>query len=1367
MKKRITQILVLITFLFSIQLANAQFVAGDMDPTFNTADPGNGKGDGANNTVYTTAIQADGKIIIGGIFTTFNGSTVGRIVRLNADGTLDPTFNAGGVGASANVYAIAIQTDGKIIIGGNFSAFNGATVGKIVRLNTDGTLDTTFNAGGAGASANVYAITIQTDGKILIGGDFITYNGTAKSRIARLNTDGSLDTPFTSSSPASVRAIAIQPSDGKILMGNFNFGVSTTCIIRLNTDGTVDSTFATATGIYNGVSSIAIQTDGKIIVGEGSTSVTSSSKKYITRLNANGSFDVSYTSGVGTGHYNSIAIQPDGKIIFGGSGPLGATATVLYYLTRLKADFTFDSTFNAGGTGIGLGTNAGGAGVTALALLSDGKIIVGGSFPYYNNSTANRIMRLNTNGSFDTTFNVGSGTQNTVLASTIQPNGKIIVGGLFRNFNDTVANCITRVNSNGSLDTTFNTGGAGVNFAYTPSTLGINAIALQSDGKIIIGGSTFSSYNGTAVGNIARLNSDGTLDTTFNVGGAGANGNVLAIAIQADGKIIIGGAFTSYNGTVVGRFARLKADGTLDTSFIMGTGLNNTVNAIAIQPDGKIVIVGTFTSYNGTTSKNRITRLNTDGTLDTAFNVGGTGSTGTISTIALQADGKIVIGGLFITYNGTSAIGITRLNSDGTLDTAFNSGGAGAITTTVVSSIAVQADGKIILGGSFTLYNTISANRIARLNTNGSLDTTFNYGTGASGTVNTIAIQSDSRIIIGGNFTSYKSIGKNRISRIFANNFTPIPTTSAQDFCSGATVANLVATGTALQWYAASTGGNALLSTDVLATGTYYVSQTLSTIESDRTPVAVTVGNTTTWNGSIWDNGTPTSISKAIIAGNFTATADLSACSLDVTGTAVVTVPTGFNFNISGAVTVANTASLTFENNTNLIQQGTINNNSGNVIVKRESSPLFRLDYTMWSSPVANQNLLTFSPDTNTSRFYSYNTTTDKFNVVVPSTTTFGTADGYLIRMPNTWEAYSVGETPLPWTGTFIGIPNNGDITYTMSTAGTGYNAVGNPYPSTLNIDTFITANTIPIANNIDGTLYFWRKTNDALNPTSYTTYTTAGVTGGNSHTYANDNFMSVGQGFIVKANSNTLNFNNSMRIANNQNQFFRTKAVERNRIWLNLSNSTATINQMMVAYMTNATAGIDVAIDGKYLNDSPTALNSLINNEEFAIQGRSLPFDATDVVPMSFKTTTAGDYSIAIDHVDGLFTGNQAVILVDNLAGIETDLKTTSYIFAASAGTDKTRFSLKYQKTLGINTPTFDENSVTIFKNKGTISIKSSLESIANVKVFDINGRLLFEKSKVNTNETNIESSKFTNQVLIVKITSTDNKIVNKKVIN
>jgi hypothetical protein len=161
------------------------------------------------------------------------------------------------------------------------------------------------------------------------------------------------------------------------------------------------------------------------------------------------------------------------------------------------------------------------------------------------------------------------------------------------------------------------------------------------------------------------------------------------------------------------------------------------------------------------------------------------------------------------------------------------------------------------------------------------------------------------------------------------------------------------------------------------------------------------------------------------------------------------------------------------------------------------------------------------------------------------------------------------------------------------------------------------------------------------------------------------------------------------------------------------------------------------------------------------------VPFDPTDVVPLAFKTTTFGNFTIAIDHVDGLFTAELDIILKDNATGTETDLKAGSYTFLAVAGVDNARFSLKYQKTLGINSSIFDENSVVVYKNKSEIQIKSGATTIDNVKLFDLNGRLLFEKKKVNANEATIEISKFANQVLIVQITSSDKNVVNKKLVN
>lgn len=521
--------------------------------------------------------------------------------------------------------------------------------------------------------------------------------------------------------------------------------------------------------------------------------------------------------------------------------------------------------------------------------------------------------------------------------------------------------------------------------------------------------------------------------------------------------------------------------------------------------------------------------------------------------------------------------------------------------------------------------------------------------------------------------------------------------------------------------------------------------------------------NSTTWDGNTWSNGVPTSAQAAILAADYTIASNLSTCSLTVNNNAVVTVNSGVNVTLNGALTVSS-GSFTLNNNANLIQS-TNANNTGNIIVKRDSSPLMRLDYTLWSSPVASQKLLDFSPLTTTTRFYTYSTATNLYSSVLdPSTTNFNDGQGYLIRMPNTHPT-----TPTVWNGSFTGAPHNGYYQIIMTNGGIGkrFNLVGNPYPSPINMTQFVTDNN----TKITGTLYFWRKTNNPLNP-SYCTW--AGgtfVSNGQAQVVNPSGIIQTGQGFFVEAlnSSTTLQFNNGQRVANTTGQFFKTKQSvvdNRSTIWLNASNTLGAFSQMAVTYIADATQGVD-SYDGKYYNDGDIALNSVIDNDNYVIQGRALPFDATDVVSLSFSATTTGDYSITIDHYDGLFSGSQDIILKDNTTGIETDLKNSSYLFTASAGTDNARFSLKYQKTLGINKPVFNENSVTVYKNKGTIHIKSEAETIDNVQLFDIKGSLLFEKTKLNTKETTIESSKFSNQVLIVKITSSDKEIVSKKILN
>jgi hypothetical protein len=523
----------------------------------------------------------------------------------------------------------------------------------------------------------------------------------------------------------------------------------------------------------------------------------------------------------------------------------------------------------------------------------------------------------------------------------------------------------------------------------------------------------------------------------------------------------------------------------------------------------------------------------------------------------------------------------------------------------------------------------------------------------------------------------------------------------------------------------------------------------------------------TTWNGTTWSNGTPDSTLEAIIDGTY------SGAAFDAKK---LTVNSGSMTITSGTMTVQNEVinnaganGIVFENDANLIQVNPVAN-QGNVVVKRNSSPLLLFDYTLWSSPVSGQNLAAFSPLTSLSpnRFYIYDSASDKYTNTVPvtldpTTTNFTPGAGYLIRMPNTADAV----TPTAYPGVFTGVPNNGDVPFTLSTAGIGgYNLVGNPYASPINLFTLQANNSTIIGN----TFYMWRKTNGV--GTAYCSYVpTSAIAGtyvsnGNAQspiTFVGD--IQIGQGFFVSAlTTGPLVFKNGQRVPN-ATSFFKTKQVAAyDKVWLNATNTAGDFSQMAVTYFEGATQGLD-AFDGKYFNDSAFAFTSNINGGEYTIQGRP-SFDVSDVVQLNFKTNVAGDYTIAIDHSEGVFATGQDVYLVDSKTGTETNLKSSSYSFTAASGVDNARFSLKFQKTLKIDTPAFNENSVTVYKNNGTLYINSGSVSIANVKVFDIQGRLIAEQKNVKANVTSVNNLK-ANQALIVQVISEDNTVVNKKVVN
>ncbi len=527
------------------------------------------------------------------------------------------------------------------------------------------------------------------------------------------------------------------------------------------------------------------------------------------------------------------------------------------------------------------------------------------------------------------------------------------------------------------------------------------------------------------------------------------------------------------------------------------------------------------------------------------------------------------------------------------------------------------------------------------------------------------------------------------------------------------------------------------------------------------------ISNITTWT-TAWSNGTPDLNREVIIDGTYTASGDLTAKKLTVNSGRSLTVATGTNLTVTNEV--INKGSFVIENNANLIQSGTTNNNIGDITVKRNSNPLHRLDYTMWSSPVVNATryLTDFSPLTsNVSpdniRFYNYNSSNDKYAAILnASATPFALGIGYLIRMPNTDPTtdYDTGTATLAFPGIFTGIPNNGDINVTGTA--TKYAAVGNPYPSTISADAFIDANV-----TASGTLYYWRKTNIiGGGGTSYATYTKAGGIANGGFTPTSD--IAIGQGFITTVpTGNKIAFTNAMRTLNSSAQFMRTKApTQKNRVWINLSAGINPVNQMLVAYLDGATTGVDNGIDGKYINDSKTALTSNINGEEYVIQGRPA-FDASDVVALNFKAEVAGDFTIAKDHADGLFANGQAIYLVDAATGTETNLQTDAYTFTAAAGASNARFSLKYQKTLNVNTVAFDENAISVYKQNGVLGINAGNTIMKNVKVFDIQGRLILEQKEVNATTTTLKNLVAGKQAVLIQITSDDNRVVTKKAIN
>ncbi len=716
------------------------------DPNFNPLDTGNNAGDGPSSGLEKIAKLQDGSYIIVGNFTKYNDKTVGRIAKIKSDGSLDESFNVGGAGAAATISDIKLQSDGKIIIAGSFLSYNGTAISRIARLNADGTLDTSFNVG-TGFNNAVSLVNIQSDGKIIAVGNFTMFNDFDAFRVVRLNTNGSLDENFDTSIGVNnaVAAMAIDAAGRILIGGNFTSvnDVPTTRLARLLSDGTLDTTFNVGTGPASNVSTISL--DGnKIYLGGSFNTYNGVESKKMIRLNEDGSVDSSFN--VGTGFNDGVyKIVPSGNKIYAFGNFISYNGTSASRALRLNEDGSLDTTFNPDQPG------AGGS-ILDFVILDDTHYIATGYFSVFNGIGKQYIVKFNEAGDVDLDFNKGVGINKDVYSAVVLDDKSIIYGGSFTIVNNSVVKNLAKTDEDGNVDAAFV---ANLGHGFNNTVIGVKKL---SSGKIAVAGD-FTKFNGEDQQRVVILNTDGTKDNSFVTTGFG--GSISAFEETDNGKIVFAGSFTTYNGTTINRIARVNSDGSLDTTFDVGTGSGSTINAIAKQADGKIIIGGSFNSFNGTTT-NRIARLNTDGSVDSTFNIG-TGANFPISAISVLADGKILISGNFTQFNGIAVNRIARLNADGSFDSTFNVGTGLNATATLFN---VQPDGKIIVVGDFATYNGNTVNRIFRINDDGIYDNLFDVGTSANGTIRTAVFQEDQKLIIGGAFTNFGGVGKNRLARL-------------------------------------------------------------------------------------------------------------------------------------------------------------------------------------------------------------------------------------------------------------------------------------------------------------------------------------------------------------------------------------------------------------------------------------------------------------------------------------------------------------------------------------------------------------------------------------------------------------------------
>jgi uncharacterized delta-60 repeat protein len=747
---------------------------GSVDTAFHNAS--------AVRDVMAIAVQPDGKALIGGMGTQGNGG----LLRLNADGTVDAGFVDAASAGTPLIRAIALLPDGKILIAGTFSVIGGQPRTNLARLNANGTLDTAFDAGtlasatqfvqglavqadgrivvsgygmllrllpngqadtaqplpAANPDSMVYAVELQPDGKILVGGGYgFTLGGVDRGTLVRLNADGSVDTGFAPDARGDVNSIVRDGSGNIVIAGNAGSaaGALHRGLLRLTSSGALDPSFlipeTNATPVYD----VALQADGKLVLGAHFTQINGLGRNHVarlhpdgrldnggaaplsvtTRLSAGGSASPAAPQSVGEGARIEFTFTPDaGNALASVSGcGEGLRSGNVYRTGWVYADCTVSASFVPEANVVF--EPAADANVESIELQPDGRILAGGWFTRIGGLDRLKVARLRpTDGAAEADFADGTGlyeSGNTggsvVYAVAAQPDGKVLFGG---------EEGVIRNNADGSRDAAFTA-------ALGPDAF-VEKLLVQPDGGILVSGRQLLAS--ASVSNLVRLHPDGSLDAGFNADfGLAEDLFIYALVLEPDGRIVVGGE--TAGGSFLGR---LNADGSLQTIFPVAATISG-VSALQRLDDGRYLI-GSFVRIDfgdGSPVDSQLVRMLPSGARDPTFVARVDGGYGGVKSIAVQSDGAILIGGGFRTIDGVVRPNMARLQANGALDESFDSR-----PNTWVKDIAVQGDGKIVIAGYFSQISGFPRRGIARLKSDGRVDVDAFVVTplaGANGTI--------------------------------------------------------------------------------------------------------------------------------------------------------------------------------------------------------------------------------------------------------------------------------------------------------------------------------------------------------------------------------------------------------------------------------------------------------------------------------------------------------------------------------------------------------------------------------------------------------------------------------------------------------